>query len=286
MKNAVKLICVFAGLLLSFPVFAKLLGPELEAIGLFDDNPAHIAIVLKDGSAIQSYDCGSIWKAVKKRDLPEKLSPLPTTGKITYHNDEFTILCSEDSGEHWKNVSSPRRLLRCGLEKIVEDERLEYVKEFYWRLPDYESWPIPFAISALLIVIASSIILARRHEPWVSPLLLSCVVYCCIGALFWWGCSFWVNMFSHSQWIGRAEYQSCGPMYPRLILGILLLLCGSPYLTPLAALLCFPFTPLFASKLMTDSTIFRRLRLVWILLALAFFILIPIALSYGRGENY
>ncbi|OGV51201.1 MAG: hypothetical protein A2017_04870 [Lentisphaerae bacterium GWF2_44_16] len=287
MKSIIFFLCMTTVLFFSLSAMARLRGgPIVESIGIFDENPSHIAIIFKEnGKSIASFDCGSKWDAIRKENLPEKLYPLPSTGKIRYQIAGATIICSENAGLTWKDIS-PSFFLSCQLRDKIKESRQRFKNKFSLWLPEYQFWPLPFSISSFIIVLFASIVLARRRESWRTAMLLSLFTYFLIGTALWCIGAYFITMLCDMQWTGLMAGSWGGMIYPRWPLGIILLLCGSPYLAPITAAICLPLTPLFGTKIMTESRSGRILRLVWITVALAFIIFIPLALFFGRSSDY
>jgi len=286
MRLLAKLLCVACVLSLSLPAMAKLRGyPAIESIGLMDENPLHIAVVFGNGDALSSDNGGSIWKKIKKDDLPAKLPSLPSSGEVRYQTAGDTVVRSEDLGKTWLDVS-PWRFFRMETLHAIEKTREAYKEKFSIWLPDYRYWPVSFLSTSLALLILNALVLWRVSEAWLTPLLLSMASCLLLGVLLWAFSFFTIDTLEWRQWRGGEIGSWDSTFYPRWPLGVLLLLCGSVKWAPLTAALCLPLTPIFNIKTPNESPRIRVLKLAWSIATLAFIAFIPAALYYGRGDYW
>jgi hypothetical protein len=287
-------------LLVASPAGAKLISfGDIDRVGLLDDNPKHIAIVLKDGDweAVTSQDGGRTWKIAQVVQLPATLKNLPTTGEIRYIvvgspdvlPREQLFIRSDNAGHDWTDISPwdfLRQTLRDNMAKKQSLYMEIYGSWFSYGLgrPDVPvpAWFILFLGSVIGWLTAVAIFCAseRYHLP---ELILSSLVVCLLTGIGF--CAIYLlyfYLFTEAQWdvsLGLLEY-------PKLPMGILLELTSNPWGAPLAAFICFSGTPLYSA--VANAAHPRRtqiaLKVIRVVLLLGLVTLVVTAAIYGRGR--
>ena len=292
MKRPCLCLLVLCAIFASNPAAASLrsLGTITE-IGLTDDNPLHVAIVLGDGSplweAIHSQDGGEHWTIAQRAALPETLRKLPTDAEVRYlFIENKYLLISSDSGITWKLVS-PWSYLNDLTRISIEAEKSRFMVQYGALLPNDDWWPIIYISSVGMLIGSIASLLWRQKKTWLMPSIATVCCYLFLGlGLFMFGQQYF-NWMCYLQWDGQMAHEQASqlPLWP---LGLMLHFTGNSFIAPITAMICFPLTPLYSKFCELLKSPLRQKIAYWtgVIVVVAFASFIATVPFIGRGFQY
>jgi hypothetical protein len=267
--------------------FCGVYGPNvIEKAGQMDGNPLHVGVVLQgEWRGAVTGDGGRSWQAAEPAQLTNNLASLATNGVMRYLvADTNLLLRSDDEGRTWINVSPWIDLKRKERDELESEKKRFKIRYGHWLRKD-ESWPLSFAVSAVVLVGLAGWRYSKSGKGWIAPALISLAAYCLLGgALFGFNLAIYVT-YNSIQWESPD-----GVLIPLWPLGMMMQLTGNVWLAPLAAAICFPMTSLWSCLMFTRATPHRNR--IWLFVGavlstgLILWIIAVSALRIGHGWAY
>lgn len=281
---SVLLLLAFWAIFAVCPASARLatLG-EITKVGLWDDNPLHVAILMDEsGQDLISDDGGVTWKKLETDLSPENLRSLPLEGQVQYRFTLgwHTLIFSNDGGQNWTEIS-PWEFLRGLSRERIENQKSNYLAKYGHWLRHDDNWPLVFFISTGSLLFAGGWILWRQKQGVLFPLFFSGVCaytsgFACfaVNAIIRW-------QFEAEQW-ETMQVWSTWIYAPRWPLGLLMHLTGNVWLAPMAAIGCLSVSPLTFALAIALPNWRKTLHVCGLAVAIGVVLLAAGVIFYGR----